>query len=71
MRIKPREYKLQDGRNLTVRSVEGEDAAAYAAGRGADREKQDEFLADRIQRRILRSEIFHEVFQERDRNDAV
>ena len=33
MRIEPREYKLQDGRILTVRSVEGEDAAAYAACR--------------------------------------
>ena len=33
MRIKPREYKLQDGKILTVRSVEGEDAAAYAACR--------------------------------------
>ena len=33
MRIKPREYKFQDGRILTVRSVEGEDAAAYAACR--------------------------------------
>ena len=29
MRIKPREYKFQDGRILTVRSVEGKDAEAH------------------------------------------